>query len=299
MIRCEKMKIIQIEDKDIIAKFIDESIINSEYQFTTLFAWANKYKFRFELHNGFLLIFGNQSNGDLQCYCPLGSGDLEECLSYIKTVFKNHNTALNFRPLSEMMKCRLVSALISEYEVGTNEAYYDYLFAYDDLAYMKGAKYRKKRKMINHFQSKYAYEFKIITQSDVNLCILALKRIAIENGNFDSDEWEANKRLFLNFSDLGLKGVIILIDNIIQGIAVGETCKNMIMLHIRRCNKRFTGMAPTILQLLLKTHFSKDRNKIINMQDDMGILGIRQSKLSYRPVRLLTKYYIKEKDNEQ
>ena len=81
------MKRITIEDKELIKSYIPNSILNSEYQFTTLFAWAEKYAFRFIVHNGFLLIFGNQNNGNMQCFFPIGNGDLSECFRYIKKLF--------------------------------------------------------------------------------------------------------------------------------------------------------------------------------------------------------------------
>lgn len=43
------MKKIEINDKKIFENYYVDSIINSEYQFSTLFIWQHVYKFKYEI----------------------------------------------------------------------------------------------------------------------------------------------------------------------------------------------------------------------------------------------------------
>ena len=285
------MKEITIEDKELINSYRTDSILNSEYQFTTLFAWAEKYKFRFVVHNGFLLVFGTQNNGNMQCYFPIGNGDLSECFQYIKEVFYQEVKPFNLRPISDTMLESLKPLLPNNCIIGTKESYSDYLYAYDDLLYYNGSAYKKKRKLVNQFYKNYEFEYEKISAENALECLGAIRKIAEESGNFDIDEWNAYTRLFKHYSILNLKGIAIRINKQIEGVTVGELCNEMVLLHIRRCNKKIQGIYPAILQLLLKTQFAESKCQFVNGQDDMGILSLRCSKLSYKPKLVLEKTF--------
>lgn len=50
------MKKIEINDKKIFENYYVDSIINSEYQFSTLFIWQHVYKFKYEICEKLLCI---------------------------------------------------------------------------------------------------------------------------------------------------------------------------------------------------------------------------------------------------
>lgn len=111
----------------------------------------------------------------------------------------------------------------------------------------------------------------------------------------DVDEWTAYKRILDNYVSLGLRGGYIVIDGIIEAIAIAESCFDTIYVHVRRCNKKFVGIYPAMLQLLMKNEFVDRKYKYVNLQDDMGIENLRKAKLSYKPILLFEKYFIQEK----
>lgn len=292
------MKKIEIGDKELFYKYTPNFIMNSEYLFTTLFAWADKYNFRYIIYKDFLIIFGTQQNGNMQCYFPLGEGDLKDCIQYIFTIFHENNKPFNMRPISKQM-LEMVYPLISNGTImGTKESYYDYIYNFNDLLYFEGKKYRKKRKQINSFYSNYLVKWELMLSSDIEMYLDALYEILRKSNNFDSDEFNAYNRILSHYDQLGVKGVAIRINGKIEGVAVGECCNDMIIMHIRRCNKKFNGIYPAILQLIMKEVFINSGCQIVNTQDDMGNLNIRYSKNSYKPKMLLKKYFIWEENNE-
>lgn len=294
------MKHIEIEDKTIFDKYKNPSILNSEYQFTTLFAWANKYNFSYQEYEDTLFIFGNQNDGSLQCYYPIGNNSLDRSIEYIEKFFKNKNTPLNLRPLSkEMLEC-LKPYIKDNYLIGTKISYADYICDFQELINYSGSKYKHKRKFANAFYKKYEFEYKSLTTENIEYAAKGLFKIisnSMPKGNFDHDEWQAYSRLLNNFDKLNLKGGIIVVDNEVVAVSVAERVFENIIIHIRRCNKSFIGVYPAMLQLLLKNEFCDNNYKFVNLQDDMGIENLRKSKLSYKPVILLEKYYIKEESS--
>lgn len=289
------MKQISIEDRELLIRQ-SGCIRNSEYQFSTLFIWQKTYNFQYVIIEGAICIFGYQHDGTLQCYFPLGS---PEKLPFIieKTINTFHDLGyrFNFRPLSERMRDSIINCLQFDYTSGSKDSYSDYLYDYRRLSTLAGNDYRNKRKEINRFLARYNYQYETITSINQEECLRALIRIITVDPDFDTEEIEAYKRAFHFYNQLNLRGGCIRIDGIIEAVAVGESIGDMVLMHIRRANKRFIGIYPVILYFLLNNEFTDHDYTIVNTQDDMGNEAIRKAKLSYKPTEVVKKYYIKEK----
>ena len=120
------MKKIEINDREVFERYHVNSIINSEYQFSTLFIWQHAYNFEYEVWNDCLIVYGTQRNGDTQVYFPIGKvDDLDSYVGHIKHIFGDLNQNVNIRPLSESMKERLLHFIDFDIEVGSKESYSD------------------------------------------------------------------------------------------------------------------------------------------------------------------------------
>lgn len=289
------LKQITIEDKEIFDKYASPTIINSEYQFSTLFAWAEKYNFSYEEYDNTLYIFGTQNNGNLQCYYPLGTSSLEKSIEYIQSVFIQNEMPLNLRPLSHEMLHAILPHLVLPIKIGSKPSYTDYICDYSTLVNYSGASYKRKRKLANSFYKKYMFHYKSLSENNIDIAIRGLYDILLNSSNgVDPDEWNAYLRILTNYKMLNLRGGMIFINSELVGISVAEPYFDNIMLLIRRCNKEYDGIYPAMLQLLLFHEFSDRNYCYVNLQDDMGIENIRNTKLSYKPVILLQKYFIIE-----
>lgn len=290
------MKKIGIEDKVIFDKYRLPDIINSEYQFTTIFAWAHRYNFCYIENESVLYVFGNQNNGNLQCYFPIGEKSIEDKLEFLKKIFRENMCPINIRPLSKAMLEQIKPFLGANFAIGTKESYRDYICDYSLLLEYKGSGYKKKRKLTKAFFSRYNYEYFPICKTNIESIKDAMHSILYDAGcTVDVDEWTAYKRILDNYVSLGLRGGYIVIDGIIEAIAIAESCFDTIYVHVRRCNKKFVGIYPAMLQLLMKNEFVDRKYKYVNLQDDMGIENLRKAKLSYKPILLFEKYFIQEK----
>lgn len=289
------MKKIEIEDKVIFDKYKSPDIINSEYQFTTIFAWAHRYNFCYIENGEVLYIFGNQNNGNLQCYFPIGEKSIEDKLEFLKKIFRENMSPINIRPLSKDMLEQIKPFWGANFSIGTKESYRDYICDYNLLLEYKGSEYKKKRKLTKTFLSRYNYEYSSISKTNIEYIKDALHSILYGTDcAVDIDEWTAYTRILENYENLGLRGGFIAIDGIIEAISIAESCFDTIYIHVRRCNKKYVGIYPAMLQLLMKNEFVDHKYKYVNLQDDMGIENLRKAKLSYKPIMLFEKYFIQE-----
>ena len=71
--------------------------------------------------------------------------------------------------------------------------------------------------------------------------------------------------------------------------AVGEIRRDTLFVHIEKADARYRGAYPMIVRGLARRYAVGDV-LYINREDDAGDEGLRTSKLSYHPVRLLDKY---------
>lgn len=293
------MKKVEIEDKVIFDKYSSPSIINSEYQFTTIFAWAHRYNFCYIEEDGVLYVLGNQNNGSLQCYFPIGEKTMKDKLDFLKKIFRENMAPINIRPLSKEMLEQIRPFLGKDFTIGTKESYRDYICDYSLLLEYEGSEYKKKRKLSKAFFSRYKYEYFSINKTNIDSIKNAMYSILHnENCAVDMDEWIAYNRILDNYEQLGLKGGFIVIDGVIEAISIAEARFDMVYIHVRRCNKKYIGIYPVMLQLLMKNEFIEHKYKYVNLQDDMGIENLRKAKLSYKPILLLEKYFIHEEERD-
>lgn len=293
------MKRIEIEDKPVFDKYKTPHIINSEYQFTTLFAWADRYNFCFHEFNNTLFVFGNQNNGALQCYFPIGSESYHDSVEYVKNIFKERKMPFNMRPLSKEMLDKIRPFLNGDFTIGTKPSYTDYICDFKTLSEYEGHSYKKKRKSAKSFYNKYDFQYVSLSIENIECAIDGLYEILSDSGqSIDTDEWNAYLKILNNFRALNLRGGMIIINGKVEAISVAESFYDSVIIHIRRCNKSFAGIYPAMLQQLLKNEFTDFDYKYVNLQDDMGIVNLRNTKLSYRPIILLNKYYVYEESAE-
>lgn len=289
------MKMIDIDDYAIFKEYESGNILNSEYRFTTLFAWAETYKFSYVIHKKVLYVFGNQTNGNLQCYFPLGSSNLQESLEYIRSVFAEKGYPVNLRPLSKEMLEMLQPFVSKKSIVGSKPSYTDYICDFSTLMDYSSSQYRRKRKDSRYFYRTYDYCYSSINSSNKFRAKQGIYSILSSSGmSVDRAEYRAYSRLLNNFEDLELRGGMISIAGNIIAVSVAEAVNKTVYIHIRRCNKSYTGVYPAMLQLLLQNEFKDGYYEYVNLQDDAGKEGLRKAKLSYKPVILLQKYFLVE-----
>jgi len=97
--------------------------------------------------------------------------------------------------------------------------------------------------------------------------------------------WREQWGIFSN----GVKGGAILIDGKVEAFTLGEPLNSdTVVIHIEKANPAFEGLYSVINQTFLESHWSGFT--YVNREQDLGEDGLRKSKESYFPYRMINKY---------
>lgn len=176
----------------------------------------------------------------------------------------------------------------------------EYIYDAEGLRSLKGKKYTKKRNHLNYLLSEYKDRIeyrKLESKEEFNDCknLLNLWNKGRENDLDVVNETIAINKIFDNYEDLKEEIKIggVYIDNNLESFAIGSKLNNdMALIHVEKANVDIRGLYQYINKEFLLSEFPEVR--FVNREDDMGLEGLRDAKMSYHPIGFIYKYLIKK-----
>ena len=172
---------------------------------------------------------------------------------------------------------------------------YDYLYRREDLAGLHGGKLQAKRNHVNHFRAAYPdFEYHPLEPSLFGECrrVAALWHDGKQHDNpVYGDTIEVEKRametVFAHWDELGMLGGSIFLDGRMVAFTYGGAITpDTFDVCVEKADLSVEG-AFSIINQQFCAHLP-ERFTFVNREEDMGLSGLRQAKLSYHPVKLLT-----------
>ena len=178
----------------------------------------------------------------------------------------------------------------------------DYIYRVKDLIELKGRKYKDKRNKRNYFLKNHKFKVeeylkerhmegcKNLLQKWKKQKINGLKANFLEKLDAEAD---ANLKA-LDFADyLGIKGVVVLINDNVEGFIFGQKVSDdlCIMLH-GKTNLQIKGLSQFICGDFLKTFFPDC--EMVNDMEDWDVDYLANSKRSYAPYMMNRSYMLIE-----
>jgi len=244
----------------------------------------------------------------------------EDLMHYFKVQERYYNEVLGI-PLviysadEEAVTHLLAEGTLDGYDVSEADDMKDYLYDGDALRTLAGRKYSKKRNHLHKFEEAYGgrWEYRRITPDDKDEVAAFLKAwmhekeekgamIGINENQetFDSmEELEGEYRGIYKiittpalFEYIRVGGIFI--DGRLKAFSLGDynPCEEMAIIDVEKADAEITGLYQAINQQFL-IHEYPDA-KLVNREDDVGMEGLRQSKLSYYPIGFERKYTLRQ-----
>jgi hypothetical protein len=180
-----------------------------------------------------------------------------------------------------------------------NRDLFDYIYLRDDLANLPGSKYHKKKNHISKFSKKYP-DAKIVPLDSTNV----KDAWSVEEEWFNQAktqgelpasiiyEYDVIKEALENFDAFEFQGQIIYIDEKPIAMTVASATKDDTMdIHFEKALMPFA--LDGAYAFINKSFANTFNQTYINREEDLGIEGLRKSKLSYYPAFLLERWIVK------
>jgi hypothetical protein len=288
---------VTLEDKEFFDKHYSKyPQIHSDYLFTTIISWMEYARYHYIFYNENLIILTKIEN-QYRFRPPIGKRN-EGIFKEILKLAKTEQTKYPFG-LIDLQTKEWLSDTFPKLNYIPHRDYFEYVYLSSDLAKLSGSNYAKIRNRLNKFKRNYLYDIEIISEDNINEIQNFLKRWCLWR-DCESDPLLENERKAIiysmnNFLELGLSGLVIRIDDVVQAMAVYEQMNNdTVVIHYEKASPDFTEIYKSINNETAKIIHKKF--KFINRESDMGIPGLRKAKLSYHPHHMIEVFHVDKKD---
>ena len=169
---------------------------------------------------------------------------------------------------------------------------FDYIYIKSELEAMSGRRFHRMKNLANRFESLYNnYEYYSISEENALSLIPFVTRFGENEDPMLAAEAQAECEILKNWDIFGFSGGFINVGNKTAAITLGEIHGDTLYVHTEKGDRNFPGVYQVIQRDYLRS--VKDKNIIyVNREEDLGIPGLRQAKLSYNPAFFGEKYTV-------
>lgn len=288
-----QFKKIELSDMEVISKYLNAQKYRiCDYSFVNMYAWCTIYGTVFAECDGMLFIRVGEKPEDYTFLPPLGEGDFKAAMKTLIAYAKSQNIQLKLVSVPAEVKESLTELMGGAFEFIENRDGYDYLYEREKLATYSGKKLHGKKNHINKFQATYAWRAEEIDRDNIEDCMLVQDQWCADNDCEGDpgirDETCAVRRVLHAFFDLPVRGVVLYVDDEPAAYTVGSAIsEDTFDVHIEKAITKYDGVYSMICMQMAKICAAD--YKYMNREEDLGDEGLRKSKLSYRPVEILSK----------
>ena len=288
---------ITLNDKD----WVDEIVfsVNSksaDFNFGNIYVWDNQFRQLICRYENRMLV-KIRRHGIPGFSFPIGTSSLYDAVMALKEFADYRGYPFHLFGVYKDARAELEELFPGKFSFTEMPHESDYIYLADKLCTYSGKALHGKKNHCNHFEKEYPdWQFVPITRELIPACLDMLNIWQEENSaRLESSvarEHDAIIRAFAAYEKLSLEGGALVCGGKIVGFSIGELCaKDTFDVHFEKADISINGAYTMVCREMAKMA-SKNHPELvyINREEDMGFDALRQSKLSYKPEMMLTKY---------
>ena len=264
-----------------------------EYNFANLYLWGRQ-RAAFLGEN---LVFFSQFNQRSVYLFPVSRGNLKDATDAIIHDAKTRDIPCRLTGLTHE-DCDLLESLYpDQFHFHHDRNAFDYVYSIQDLATLKGKKFQKKRNHLNKFKQLHPeYHYVPLTDDNNPQVEDMVQRWYKQRLEADPDadfymEQVAICRALRHREELDMEGLVLMDGDEILAMTMGS------FLSADTFDVQFEKAIDESAYVAMCSGFAAHLAEkypsllYLNREDDLGIEGLRKSKLAYNPVMLIEKHW--------
>jgi hypothetical protein len=193
-----------------------------------------------------------------------------------------------------------------KFQFKTSRDDFDYVYAIDDLADLRGRKFQKKRNHFNRFRTEHPnYEVRELNACNLHQALSMVdawyrKRMKEDPEGDYLLENIALARAFQHYGQLNMDGIMLLDGDRVLAVTMGSRLSpDTFDIHFEKAREDVDGAYTVVNQEFARyLRLKYPEVAYLDREDDMGLEGLRKAKLSYNPDHLVEKYWARLWEDE-
>lgn len=227
-------------------------------------------------------------------YAPPVGANVEHAYAFLEQTCRESGQPLRFFPVTEPELATL-RARYAHVEMTLLRDWCDYLYDAQDMVQFRGRRYNGQRNHIHRFQRLYPdWRFEDVTADNLPELRAFFETFAAryrkENETAQVEE-QCVRDFLAHYFDYAPLGGLLRAGGKIVGFSAGEIMGDTLIIHVEKADIAYDGVYQALVNEFAK-RFVTESVQYINREEDVGDPGVRKSKESYHPLRLLEKYLV-------
>ena len=273
-----------------------------QHSFVSMYSLGEKYGDQVCIRDDTLYTLrGNLCDDEYRVYlAPMGQ-ELKTAFRTIRLDAAEYGKKVKFLTLTEGYAEALRDAFPDQFLIQEDRDLAEYIFPTREMSAFPGGKLKKRRVEVNHFWNLYGDRAKVtvIEPSDFQDILEFESRWLYESKeNHDMHALERESRMIQkqlsHYDILRLSGIVVRIDGVVKGFGYGTKLSDLYYDAIIEKGDRSVPHIYKVLRMESVRQCAMEC-EYVNMEEDLGIPGLRDIKNAYKPAFLIHKYLATER----
>ena len=273
----------------------EQSFRTCDYALGAVFQWRAYLQSSFAIVADMLVMRATYPDDGEYFVYPVGKGDVSAALDAIEAYTRESGTKLCFCAVPEAGMEVLRARYQGRVKISTHRDWADYLYNASDLIDFPGKKYHTQRNHLNRFfKDNPSAVFVPVTEETLSKAVAFLdeyeQHVPLDKV-IEAEEMLRSKELLAHSLSLGQKAGYIDVAGTVVALSVGEAVGDTLYCHVEKARVDYAGSYQAIVSMFARYAVEPD-TLYINREDDSGEESLRYSKMAYRPIQLLDKFWV-------